>query len=314
MSQQPIVADAEGAKPAAGKTWPALLIGLVVAIVWSARHGFRATAEMSSADDRIERLASLSGYATGGALVAAVLVWAAIYFLWVRQRRPQAGAPHFVILLVASIGTALLVANLAGAVKDNRATEATLKRLGADYYAQIDQDTAGYKREFEAIGLKQILTPETLAHADFPALRARIQSGHALVARYHALQIAHRAQMRERIAKADIGEANRVRALRGFDRGAASVAPISDRNFALEDQMLSEADGVIQVLARSKGQWSASGPMIQFRRPADLAEFDAHMDAIRRLSAEEIALVAQINARRAKADAEFRTPGPSRSN
>jgi hypothetical protein len=311
-----------GAEPARKKradTWPALAIALIVGVVWVGFIARTNAAAIIGGEGDGMGLGYGLGVLVGSTMIPVVLIWLVLFFAWVRPRQPQRAAPYLLILAIVLtvtnvaattvmkgamqrdlsegrqitsdlVATARSVADGGSAVDRQpkskgglREVEGVARGLLADAVA----DREAYRNELAGLGFPEVITPQRVA-AD-PGQRATL---------------AKLDQMREIVAKYQRRDAERLEAARakvaalprnaftsgfleGYDKARAQGGATSARAWRLELEMVDEHRKAIEALRRSAGRWQAQKDGYVFERQADLDAWQAPIQRIQALAAEQ---------------------------
>ena len=261
------------------------VIALVVVVIWSGATAVRrlGTPVAGAGADPVAMIAQDIGYAIGSGLFIAGVVSLILFFTHVKQRAPERGTKHFLILwgtasavAVAPIflGMAVLAANPArgedaAIMADHEArSDAVLDRL--DLYRRVAEARA--KLVPEAVARPGGVERAREAVADLKALDATAQQELKAVmddteARLLALRLSdrQRATMRRELA-AEQARARRTRVL-------------SQRAVDLQVRQ-------IEVLARQPRAWRLEEDSIAFIRPQDLQDFNVLTEELTAIGTE----------------------------
>ena len=277
-----------GARRAPRSTLGGFIIALVVVVIWSVVTvvGRLGTPATSAGVDPVAMIAQDIGYAVGSGLFIAGVVSLILFFTHVKQRAPERGTKHFLILwgtasavAVAPIflGMAVLAANPAGEsaaiMADHEArSEAVLDRL--DMYRRLAEARA--RLVPEAVAAPGGLERARQAAADLKTLDTGVQQELKAVmddteARLLALRLTdrQRAAMRRELA-VEQGKAQHMRAL-------------TQRAADLQVHQ-------IEVLARQPRGWRLHEGSIAFTRAQDLQDFNVLTEELSALATEVVAL------------------------
>lgn len=274
-----------GPRRAPKSTIGGFFIALIVVVIWSAATAIRRLGAPTSGAgiDSVAMIAQDIGYAVGSGLFIAGLVSLILFFTHVKQRAPERGTKHFLILWGTASAVAVAPIVLGMAVLAANPARGEDAAIMADHEARTDAVLDGldlYRRVAEA---RAKLAPEAVASpggverareavADLKALDTTAQQELKVVmddteARLLALRLTdrQRATMRRDLA-AEQAEVRRTRVL-------------SQRAVDLQVQQ-------IEVLARQPRAWRLEEGSIAFTRPQDLEDFNVFAEELIAIGAE----------------------------
>ena len=313
--------------------------GLVVAIVvtlGAAVYGFgdqiKTVAPLMKADD----YAGVLGTVFGDALFMGTLVWAVLYFAFVRSRASRLGPAYWAILcavyLVANIGLLAFVKTIADS--DDAQMHVAAGEIAKAFSAAqnptgcaIDMRIAatGDAGEMERV-TKATLTKFCKAKVDFAARTSTLgvstmmapshfatTSGVAdtrakLVQVREAIRALRTeitdliAGYRKEIQTSRLGDRNKAAMLAGLDKAMTSDLARVNALLDYEDSEYVEFQAMTGILAHPKGRWEVRGNKLLFANAADLSAYQAHLNAAR-----NDALQAQTLAATTRADVQNST-------
>ena len=272
--------------PPLPRTWPALL-GAVAVVVIVALIGM-VTVHLPDRAGAKDYAALLAVYVTAriglGLVADAVIVWALLYFLYVRRRRPQAGTGHFMILFAAAALTAVAASPLVIA-KAQAAHDNELKAIARTYVAADTISAADYAGRMDAVGAAAMLTPEALAaHPDIAGERASLKAAHGVIAARRAAIARLQDAARKQLRGLGMTEGHRQAAMGGFEGSISSAWPLTAQRLDLDDKTLSETDKALAVLSRSR--WTVVKGQLTFLDSRVAAVYGPHADNLVALAAQ----------------------------
>jgi hypothetical protein len=301
-----------------------LIVGTIVSVFWSGYFLIKDqnTLHLLGA----QNYAAVAGEVLGGDLVTVGIVWAIVYFAFVRR----AGLVLFLVLFGATVavdGTGLYLLDMTGreaVARDNaqmaiamqeirRAVAAlgdpnkppidlTVKSTG---YAGVLEGAAkrelaaqrkaadDYHAAIAATDYPGILTPGRLgARGGLAAAHRKLTEAVAAIRGYRNAMQAAEDDYRASLTAAAMPDAVRTEALNGFDLSLVRERPRIERVLEADDALFVEAFTLVDDLAHAKGRWFGQGKAIEFAEPADARAYNAHVLRLRRLTAEQNAAVA----------------------
>jgi|SRR5215217_619773 len=153
-----------------------------------------------------------------------------------------------------------------------------------------------YQIELEPLRIAEILTPENLrADRDLVESERRTRQARAVVEKYHdratALIVAHRKAIEDLPVDYD----RRRLLLAELDRGEARVAPMRDRVWDIDAEVMAEYQSLVALLKASKGRWQVQADRVMFENDADLEAYNRHQANMDRLATEQEKLTKTLN-------------------
>ncbi|NEX95201.1 hypothetical protein [Caulobacter sp. 17J65-9] len=173
-----------------------------------------------------------------------------------------------------------------------------LGRLMKVHMNALVADQQASQAEFVAAGGDRLLDASTFAgEAGLSGARARLAKARAITEKYRVLPAVRLAELRAAVqASPRLSPTTKREALAGVDKGQARALAKVERIWGLEAKILDEVEGGLDVLQGARGRWVVRDGQLLFARDDDLKAYDAHVQKIRRLAAEEEALVAGAQA------------------
>lgn len=283
--------------------WPpkALVVAMVLAAILGAGAGVRAPDV---------------GYQLGAAVGTALIVWAAVWFGFLRKRHQLKPWAAYLWLYAATatagIGVALYQTSqaeiaktsLAEAIEHYAAGERSIKTSSAasgdlgsvealtkEALRTAANDRRDYAAEMEGAGLGALFTNETLGRVDWLA-RAQItlQRAGEISAKYRALGNERRQEFRARAEQLAVSSSTKTSLIAAVEESDRKKAAMVDRSWDIEDEVLAEASKAIDLLASAEGRWRIEGGELQFDRQSDLDAFNGHFRRMTALVAEQEAI------------------------
>jgi hypothetical protein len=304
--------------------WWALAIGIVAALVWSFLTLLQIV-RSTAADLHDDNQPAILGAVFGHAFVISAIIGIILYFAFLRRWAPRRGLLYFLIILVVASGATyggLMYIKSVGdenerdsnrqakiamaemhsavaAVTHNTPPSALDMRVSAKGDAGIAEglekhylfilltDRQDFFGELKALGFPGLLAPQSLA-ADrhLAATRGKLVHARQIVAKYAALSQARVAEMRSAIVKSPLGDPAKSAMLAAFDRTIQREDAHRARLWTLEDSIMLEYQRMVALLAHPRGDWTASGRIIRFANPADLADYKTHIRNVKAYAAE----------------------------
>jgi hypothetical protein len=120
--------------------------------------------------------------------------------------------------------------------------------------------------------------------------RAKLGQIRQIIAKYRALERTRMSEFRNAVANAPLGEPEKSDALAGLDRSLAETNPQMDREWDLEDAIVVQYDEALALLARHPGRWRVIGDQLAFTDARDLDAFNAHIENVKQMAAEQQAI------------------------
>ncbi len=265
-------------------------------------------------------------FAAGASLAGASLAWAILWFGFVKRTGHKVAAPYYVILLgvglvvgvvTGAAGRANSEAQVRAANASVRATMLAVTRgdtkvdttpqakgaageaewLVKTYLADCAKDAAAYRAEIAALDPAGLFKAERLARD--PGLKdtkARLLKARLIVRRYRALYGQRLTEAQGRIETTTMSDAMKAQARQQFRQGVANAQGFTQAYWDAEEDIVSQSQGAVDVLAASRSRWGVDGQRVMFARPADMAAFNARMMAVQRAAQAEAAAQAQARA------------------
>ena len=267
-----------------------------------------------------------------GAMVAALtwmsigtlVIWAVLFFAFVRPRAPHRGAAHLAFIAATILLTQLVaVGSTLGIAKitDNRAQSriamqsmksdlATIARADPEhpptidlhpkatgpagavegavktYFSNVLNDRAHYIADLKSEGFITVMSPRNLASDPGLKRSRRIMDGaRALVAKYQALNTQRVEEIKRAIHSSGLSDEEKA----GFDEGLAGNSRAAEI-WALEFKIVDECQQAVDGLAHARGRWLAEGEMLRFADAGDMEDYNRHIQAIKAIAAQEDSL------------------------
>ncbi len=257
------------------------------------------------------------GIVIASTLIWAGIVWAVIYFAFVRSRAPSRGPAYFIVLLVVGFlvnGVIMLgVSSVAQRDANDAQAKVFLHEVGSvvhnskdlvsgkqaldtrihakgdagiaegvvkTLFARLLADRQAYREELKDIGLHELFSASHLA-ADPGLRRTRVtlEKAHDVVAKYRALTLRHFAEMRTMAENSAMSAEAKADFVRGVDSGMADSGAQIEQEWALEDGIITKMQSATAILTR--GRWVARGNKILFSNPADMVAFNTKIGEIK---------------------------------
>jgi hypothetical protein len=256
--------------------------------------------------------------------IGTLVIWAVLYFAFVRTRAPHRGAAHLAAIAATILATQLVVTTLVvgvGRIADERAkSKIALTSMRADlatiagadpehpptldphpkatgrpgvveaavktYFINVLSDRAHYFADLKADGFMGVLEPRNLA-AD-PGMKRSlriVEQTRALVTKYQGLSEQRAQEIKRTIDASGLSDAEKA----GFDRGLADNDE-ARQIWTLEVKIVDECQQAVEGLAHARGRWLADGGMLRFADTGDMDAYNQHIRTIKGLAAEEEAL------------------------
>jgi hypothetical protein len=330
--------DPSAGPPADRPTGLGLALAVVAAVIW----GFAGVSSIVAAMHGGLGVAGVAAGAITAGLtwlsIGTLVIWAVLFFAFVRPRAPRRGAAHLALIAAAILVTQLLATTLVlgvGRIADERAqSKIALASMRADiaviasadpehpptldphpkatgragavegavkrYLVNVVSDRAHYIGDIKAEGFDGLLKPHNLgSDPGMKHSRALVERTRALVTRYQALNEQRVEEVKRTIHASGLNAAEQA----SFDRGLAGHSEYR-QVWALEFKIVDECQQLVEGLAHAHGRWLADGDMMRFADGDDLASYNQHIRAIKALAAEEDAMRTNaLNHARSSADA-----------
>lgn len=254
------------------------------------------------------------------AFVAAALIFPLFWLASLRNRSAESAVAHFAVLfavaLVSVVGSVSaekdqirqVSSNLsqtfnrmsddnttelgAGAQADPALGEAgELQRVMTDFMVRLKDQRTDYLREFKALAIGDMLTPEHLAATrDFGPDRRKLAEAHALIQTYRGRSLGQLDEMKTSVRSSSLSPANKEATLKGMSETEGDAVVKINRTFDLESRAVDDISAATLLLDRTRGRWSARSGKLLFQDQRDLDRYAALMADITQATAEEKAL------------------------
>jgi hypothetical protein len=313
-----------------GTAW-LFAIALVVAFVWAV--AYLPTLLKGLGHDTLASLSGSNapmayGELAGASLGMAAVVWAVLFFAFVRQRNASRGPLYFAIIWAVVFAIDVLGLNLAAAgaargvadqkttlndlhavvtdiqhgnvgaagneirvtgVGDVGATQALIKQL----VNTVANDHQAYQTELNGLGVQDALKPSILAQENLSEAGTRLTQAEAVVAKYRALNDQRLTDFRGAVAASTMTPAAKATFLQSLDASAARDTGRRHQIWDSEAKVVADCADVVQLLGRSRSAWVYQNGNLVFSNPATLATYNNKIVEIQALGAQEKAMQQQ---------------------
>jgi len=145
-----------------------------------------------------------------------------------------------------------------------------------------------YLLELDAIGFETLLDVNRIARdRTFDESNVMIQQAKRIVEKYRNRSFSYLDEMRTHIFSLDVSEDSQTSMLKGFDRTFEENKAELSKMWALEKNIVTEAENIIDHLSSTKSRWEIEGGQILFFYDEDLTKFNTHVMAIAQLAKEQ---------------------------
>src|SRR5262249_42546204 len=117
-----------------------------------------------------------------------------------------------------------------------------------------------------------------------------------IVQKYQALWIQRKADQRATLARADMSPEDKRKALAAFDAAAVKARADIDGYWKRETASLDAENDLVEYLIGTRSGWRPQGDNVIFTRPGLMEPFNAKVQRLKQVKADEQAYVNQINA------------------
>lgn len=243
-------------------------------------------------------------YLAGYCLVLAGIVWAIVWFAFVRPTPVLKGPVLFGCIYLAILVCGISASGFAKIQGETaRASILEMQRRMANGDRNIDatpvaKGEAGivegfikgrmvlaasrlddYEREMKATGIQEMFSKASLTRPDaLTSVEASITSAEAVVEKYAGLNAGLYQEGAQQVATLAISPAVRQQLLDGMAQASEQQKPLVDEAWSLQRHILKEYRWALAVL--KAGRWKFQGDTLVFARPADLVAFNQHLDAV----------------------------------
>ena len=260
------------------------------------------------------------GFIVGNSAVISLMVWAALFFGFVKKTARKVGLSYWAILFATGIASGLAVSGYATmqartatqsiaqtyeALTNGQTVDLNAKATGnagqleawmKAYLAQQAKDSLAYENELDGSGVSNLLLPARLkADTDLSQSRAAVVRGRQIVKKYHSLFDRRVTEAYGLIDKTTMSPSMKAQAKAGMNESMATSKATTDRIWLLEAAAVDEMGAVVDLLAKSKGSWTITDRVV-FQNPEVLSTYNAHLSKIQELANEENALRAEAQA------------------
>lgn len=259
------------------------------------------------------------GYDAGYGLGATVVVWAILYFGYARRLTPRLAIAYLPVLIAVTTAVAVVkdralndnmrtatseisasYGSLVSPQKGGRPIDSPVRATGdiglmegvmKSVMAKVAAERASQQADMAATGFSGVLAPQYFAsHRDFAAGHASVLQARQVVEMHRPRLPAIMAAAREQIAGSLIEENLRTSTLRGFDESWGKTQVQLARFHDLQVEEMDEADAMLTLLDRSRGQWVVKDDQLTFRNDNAMNAYNAHLLKTQQLEAEQNAI------------------------
>ena len=296
-------------RPKRSVTWPILIPAVLVLLIWVFFAGANPpdSALQLLREDQQGSAAGYWGYTLGHAIPQALLmagvVAAAVYFLVLRRRNPDAGLRYWLIMsLIAAV--ALTAANgLSGYGRVRQERVAQLEKYGAGLLAGMEGDKRALELTLQELEWSKLLDPDLLARkGGLAAARQKITTARTASTDFFSRIEAAQGRMKAEIDRQPISSAEKAEAVAAMDQAFRDTG--APEAIALQGASLQELDKLIGFLEARRSHWAAQGGKFMFDNQKDLDQLTAHLTRLDGHSARLLALQQQNQRQRAERDSK----------
>jgi hypothetical protein len=330
-ANKPVWDRKAGARNKSTALWLVLgIIAVIVISIFGASQMAKTFGEIAATapSDAVSRGPRLLGAAFGivlaGSLIWAGIVWAIIYFAFVRSRAPSRGPGYFAAMaVVAFLVNGVIMLGISGhanrdqnkiAVREitgdmrnidalahgKQTLDTRVKAQGEagvmegvikSTLARVLADRQAYRQELEAIGFKAVLSPPRLAQdPGLQRTRAILEKAHGIISKYRKINAGRIDEMRAAVVNSNMTPDGKASFLKGMASSEQQSRAELERVWTLEDDIVSKMQGAVGVLARAQGRWVVRGNKLLFVRPNEMVAYQNAIAAVRAGAEEEKSL------------------------
>lgn len=259
------------------------------------------------------------GIVLGIALIAAMVVWAGVYFIFIRRARPRWAAGLLLglagMMLLLTVGTTSLAGAVADRKDQERIASTELRKVIAGFLdegarleirdtrpkargepGEIERlvkismaDIAKIARQYEAdIGALKLdnLTPRELAKADLGAVQVRLRKAISLTVAYRSDLEDAQKRIKARLDASKVSPFSKRLFAQSFGTDFAATQERLDRMLDLQLELIDVTSEQLAFLDRRRGGWVVVGDSFAFRTMADVTAYNARAVEIQRIGRE----------------------------
>lgn len=300
MTDDPFSSRLAGSTPRKKSKTPAriaLVIGAIIAVIWSAAQTLSSIgSDRNAPPDPSETAAYSLGESIGGVLGAGLfiggLIWLVVYFAFVKPSGHRNGTKYFLVLAMAAmLGAApfRFVELSAGGLS------ARVDSITAEYRAEMKADDEAYFEELKATGFEARLGTFGRMATDPVAAEATAAKALAVAEKYRSIDAARGPKVRARLAALELTGSQRQDLLGGFDSGYNAKRPLVEDVWRLEIEAIKNLLEGARILKRARGRFTVDGDNVMFNRQSDLNAFQAIVLRHRTLEMEQQVAKLRLN-------------------